>query len=315
MRNILFLFSAMILFSGSSGNHGKLKYFKADPDKGYEFPFYLFIPDDISRGDSSWLVVEPNNTGMVSDRLRDHREKARRTASLDYYIGNYVATRLDCPLLVPVFPRPASQNKMYTHSLDRDVMLQKNTPLERLDLQLLAMVEETRDYLARQEIRIPERFLMTGFSASGTFLNRFTLMHPEHVAAAAAGGLNGLLALPLEELDGVPLEYPLGTYDFEQLFGKTFDPEEFRQTPQYLFMGAEDTNDAIPYADGYDEPEREKIYRLLGEEMQPARWERCAGIYREQEVDAVIRTIPGLGHAHPDSIKDEIVQFFREHIR
>lgn len=315
MRNVIILLAALLLFSGSSGRPGKLKYVKADPDRGYAFPFYLFIPDDIPRGDTTWLVVEPNNTGIVSDRLRDHRKKARRTASLDYYIGNYVSTRLKCPLLVPVFPRPASQNKMYTHSLDRDVMLQKNTPLERLDMQLLAMVKVARDHLAGKEIRIQERFLMTGFSASGTFVNRFTLMHPDRVAAAAAGGLNGLLALPLEELDGVPLEYPLGTYDFEKLFGKPFDPEGFRQTPQYLFLGAEDTNDAIPYADGYDEPEREKIYRLLGEEMQPARWDRCAGIYNAQGVEAVIRTVPGLGHAHPDSIKNEIVQFFREHIR
>lgn len=315
MRQTVLLLCVFLLFSGSSGNHGKIKYFRADPEQGFAFPFYLFIPEDVPREDSTWLIVEPNNTGVVSDRLRDHRKKARRTASLDYYMGNYAAVKLNCPLLVPVFPRPASQNKIYTHSLDRDVMLQKDTPLERLDLQLLAMVEEAGRYLSGEDIHTRDQFLMTGFSASGTFVNRFTLMHPSRVKAAAAGGLNGLLALPLDQLEGVPLEYPLGTYDFEQLFGKSFDPEGFRQTPQYLFMGALDTNDAIPYADGYDPPEREKIYKLLGKEMQPARWDRCAAIYRQQGVDAVIRTIPGLGHAHPDSIKNEIVQFFGEHIQ
>jgi len=135
------------------------------------------------------------------------------------------------------------------------------------------------------------------------------------VEAVAAGGLNGLLALPIEKLEGVPLEYPLGTCDFELLSGKPFDLEGFRQTPQYLFMGAKDTNDAIPYADGYDEPEREKIYKLLGREMQPVRWDRCTEIYRDQGVNAVISTITGLGHAHPDNIKNEIVQFFRKNIR
>lgn len=315
MRNIFILLAALMLFSGNSGSPGKLKFFKADPDNGYGFPFFLFMPRDIPHIDTTWLIVEPNNTGFVSDRFRDHRKKARRTASKDFYIGNYVSLRMKCPLLVPVIPRPESHWKIYSHSLDRDVMLQKDTPLERLDLQLLAMVEAARDHLAGEGIRLQERFLMTGFSASGTFVNRFTLLHPDRVAAAAAGGLNGLLALPLEELDGVTLEYPLGTYDFEQLFGKPFDAGRFRQTPQYLFIGAEDTNDAIPYADGYDEPERQKIYKLLGEEMQPARWDRCAGIYREEGVNAVISTVPGLGHAHPDSIKNDIVQFFRENIR
>ncbi len=315
MKHFILLFVVILLFSGSSKDHGKLKYFKADPVQGYAYPFYLFVPDDLPRGDSSWLVVEPNNTGFVSDRLRDHRKKARRTAALDYYIGNYVAVKLNAPLLVPVFPRLESQRLMYTHSLDRDVMMQKDTPLERIDLQLLAMVEKAGDYLAGKEIDLRDRLFMTGFSASGTFVNRFTLLHPERVAAAAAGGLNGLLALPLEVLDGVPLEYPIGTYDFEELIGKPFNPHDFRQTPQYLFMGAEDTNDAIPYADGYDAPERDKIYTLLGKKMQPDRWDRCAEIYREEGVNAVIRTIPGVGHAHPDSIKDEIVQFFIENIQ
>lgn len=315
MKYTVLLLSFFLLCSGSSGERGKLKYFKADPAQGYVFPFYLFIPGDLPRGDSAWLIVEPNNTGFVSDRLRDHRKKARRTASLDYYIGNYVSLKLKCPLLVPVFPRPESQRLIYSHSLDRDVMLQKDTPLERLDLQLLAMAEEAGDYLSEKEIPVRDRYLMTGFSASGTFVNRFTLLHPDRVAAAAAGGVNGLLALPLEELDSVPLEYPLGTFDFMQLFGKPFDSVGFRQTPQYLFMGAEDTNDAIPYADGYDPAEREKISLLLGKEMLPERWERCTGIYMEQGVDALTRTIPGLGHAHPDSIKNEIVQFFRKNIR
>lgn len=311
MKHTVLLFVVILLFSGSSKDHGKLKYFKADPDQGYAYPFYLFVPDDLPHNDSTWLVVEPNNTGYVSDRLRDHRKKARRTASLDYYIGNYVAVKLNCPLLVPVFPRLESQRLIYSHALDRDVMLQKDTPLERIDRQLLAMVEKAGDYFSGKDIDLRDRFLMTGFSASGTFVNRFTIMHPDRVAAAAAGGLNGLLALPLEALDGVPLEYPIGTYDFEELIGKPFDRDDFRQTPQYLFMGEEDTNDAIPYADGYDPPEREKIYTLLGEEMQPDRWDRCAGIYMEEGVNAVIMTIPGVGHAHPDSIKDEIVQFFR----
>ncbi len=52
---------------------------------------------------------------------------------------------------------------------------------------------------------------MIGFSVSGNFTNRFTLIHPDKIQASAASGVNGLLMLPTEELDGKTLDYPLET--------------------------------------------------------------------------------------------------------
>ncbi len=282
------------------------------PEKGFHYPYYLFVPDNVANDKELTLMIEPNNSGFVSDDAKKHLEKARRIATLDFYAGNYVAQNLKLPLLVPVFPRSESQSKIYTHSLDRDVMLQKNTSLERLDLQLLAMIDDARVRLKEMGYTTHEQFFMSGFSASGTFVNRFAAIHPEKVKALAAGGVNGLLFLPVDEINHEKLTYPLGTADFQELFEKPFNPAAFKEIPQFLFMGALDDNDAIPYADAFDENERELIFSTLGKEMQPIRWENCRRIYDTEEVNAQIKTYENIGHEQPDQIKNDILEFFKQ---
>lgn len=108
------------------------------------------------------------------------------------------------------------------------MVLQEGTRLERIDLQLLAMAEHATGQLEELGFRLRPGVMLTGFSASGTFANRFALVHPDKVLAIAAGGLNGLLMLPCDSLDGRALPYPVGTADFEALFGKPFDSLLFR---------------------------------------------------------------------------------------
>jgi hypothetical protein len=152
----------------------------------------------------------------------------------------------------------------------------------------------------------------SGFSASGTFANRFTALHPDKVKAVAAGGINGLLILPCDSLQNVALPYPLGVSDMEFLIDVGFQKSAFAVTPQFLFMGALDDNDAIPYEDGYSIQEREQVFQLLGKQMMPDRWENCIEIYQQQGVNAVFKTYQGIGHEQTPEIKDEILAFFKD---
>jgi hypothetical protein len=155
---------------------------------------------------------------------------------------------------------------------------------------------------------------MTGFSASGTFVNRFAMLHPNSVKAVAAGGLNGLLALPLDSIDSKPLNYPLGTNDFKVLLNHEFQKNTFVNTPQFYFMGESDENDAVPYDDAFDQDERELIYELLGKEMLTTRWNRCVDIYKNEGVNATIKTYKNIGHEQPEIVKKDIVAFFQKYI-
>ena len=313
MKKLMFgLALFLFLFNCDGVKDGKVLFIDENPDKGFNYPYFLFMPEKMAQEGELRLIVEPNNSGFVDDKLQKHIDKAKRTATIDYYLGNYVARKLQYPLLVPVFPRSKTYWKIYTHALDRDVMAQKKNNLERIDLQLLAMVEDARNKLIDQGYNIKNNFLMTGFSASGTFVNRFTLIHPDRVFAVAAGGLNGLLALPIGEMKGSRLNYPRGTNDFQEFLGKKFDSIAFKNTPQYLFMGELDENDAIPYDDGYNDKERKLIYDLLGKEMQPQRWNSCKEIYKQHQVHALIKTYPEVGHEHPAKVKADVVEFFKD---
>jgi hypothetical protein len=91
---------------------------------GFFFPYYLYVPKDLSRSEPVRLLIEPNNTGQATDDFEVHRASARRLAAAGDV--RRLADGLHTPLLVPVFPRPRSQTKIYTHYLDRDSMLIKD---------------------------------------------------------------------------------------------------------------------------------------------------------------------------------------------
>jgi len=308
---LIYLALAMIMLSCSESYDGELVFISPEAEDHFAFPYFLFIPDQLSQNDQTFLIVEPNNSGFADDDLQKHIDKAKNTASNDYYLGSFMSQSLGYPLMVPVFPREETQWRIYTHALDRDVMVQKGNSLERIDMQLLAMFEDARKRLHEKNIQTEDQFLLTGFSASGTFANRFTVMHPDQVLAVAAGGLNGLLMLPCDSLQHEFLPYPIGTGDFTEITGREFQQQLFENTPQFYFMGALDDNDALPYDDAFDPNERDQISRLLGEQMLPERWTRCNYIYDSLKVKATIKTYPEVGHKHPEEIKQELVQFFQ----
>lgn len=282
----------------------------ADSHKGFEFPYILFIPKAIEGGIPQYLLVEPNNTGIVDDNLEVHRTAAIHTAK-ESGVGYYVATHLRIPLLVPVFPRPKSMENVYTHSLDRDTILIRDGPLRRLDLQLIAMTDDAKHRLAELGRPVNDKLLMNGFSASGLFANRFTFLHPEVVAAAAYGGLNGFIMVPLEEMRSRHLEFPLGLADYKDITGHSFDRLSYSRIPQFAYMGEKDDNDAVLYDDAYPEPERSLVFELFGRKMMPDRWEAVQAVYREQKLPFQFKTYLGYGHETDGKINGEVAEFFR----
>ncbi len=288
---------------------------EAAPQRGFHNPYWLVVaapPPAAGATRAGILLVEPNNTGKVSDDFSVHLAAARDLA--DKAIGGYVARELGLPLLVPVFPRPETQWELYTHQLDRDTLLVADGPLRRVDLQLLAMIDDAQARLASQGWELPQKVLLTGFSASGSFVNRFTALHPERVQAVAGGGLNGNLILPLATLGGRDLPYPLGVADLATVGGQTFDAAAWKKVPQFLYMGALDDNDAVQFDDGYTAAEKAIVDAVIGAKMQPDRWEHCQRIYREAGATVEFRTYDGVGHFTDRKVNEEIRDFFRRHL-
>jgi len=216
---------------------------EAHPELGFNFPYYLRIPKGVNRKSVSYLLVETNNSGN-NDTFAHHEQETYREI-IKNSLGSNLCEGLKVPFLMPVFPRPAKEWEIYTHAYDKDAAHIKKGPMKRLDLQLIAMCTHARGVLQAYRISVNEKILMNGFSASGTFANRFTAIHPERVAGVACGGINGIVILPVNKLKGKTLNYPIGISDLKQTFGKAFDMGVYRIVPQFIYMGALDDNDAV----------------------------------------------------------------------
>ena len=288
---------------------------EADPAAGFEYPYFLYAPSQTSGAEPRPPLVEPTNTGTASDDLEVHVEAGERTVSSGF--SRRIADALGVPFVVPVFPRPEEEPvdfTHYVHQLDVETLSIDDGPLERVDRQLLAMVDDARQRLAASDYPVADGMLLNGFSASGNFVDRFTVLHPEQVVSVTAGGLNGMALLPLAEADGRTLEYHVGIADVEELTGQAVDLDALDDVNQFLYMGAEDENDTIPYDDAWtDDDLRETALAVYGEDMITERFPRCQRAYREVDVSAQFRVYPGVGHT-PRPAMSDVIEFHRRSI-
>src|SRR5437762_1541698 len=104
----------------------------ASPEAGFNYPYFLKLPTVLTTTRPVRLLVETNNSGATSDDFDVHFKASRQET--EQGVGAFVANRLEIPLLVPVFPRPGTDNLIYTHALDRDSLDIRSGPMRRLDL-------------------------------------------------------------------------------------------------------------------------------------------------------------------------------------
>jgi len=275
-----------------------LEKFEADSAKGFHWPYYLYVPSTI---ESSHILVITNNTGYTSDDFSVHDQAAQLLVNWKKSLAKF----LGCPLLVPVFPRPYDYNEAgYTHALDEVSLTDTSIVYHRLDLQLIAMIEDAISRLDEREIDLEDTILMWGFSASGMFANRFTALHPERVKAAAIGSPGGWPIAPVAEYEGVELNYPIGIADLFQLVGYSFDMENFKNTPLYLYLGDQDTNDALPY--------NVTLNTYIGT-TPVSRWPIAEEIYNSLGCNCEFVLYPGVGHEITNQMDGNVKSFLLQY--
>ncbi len=285
---------------------------EAQVSEGFNFPYYLFIPGGIDKHSPVYLLVEPNNSGMVSDDPEVHQAKALALVKKSH--ANRMARQLGVPLLIPTFPRPRPETHSwaYTHALDIDTLEIEEGKLKRVDLQLTAMIKHAQELLRTNGFSVNDKVFMHGFSASAKFCNRYSYLHPEMVKAAAAGGVNGLPTLPVREWNGYELPFPIGLTGIERFASKPFDEKAFMQVAHYIYMGSSDRNDTLLSREAWREEEADIIRKALAApKMMPDRWELSRKIYRQQKLPAQLVTYNGVGHSIKSQMLDDVIDFFK----
>jgi predicted esterase len=312
LRGVCLLIALLLLVGAWSAAIFFLRLTKATPaaDAAFHWPYYLYMPtwleDNRILHKPIHLLVLPNNTGVASDDPAvDDRAARDMVFPFQLIFGD-----LDVAILVPTFPRPNAEWQYYTHALDRDTLLANRPDLQRIDRQLGAMIDDAADRLSRQGWTVDRKVLMFGFSASGMFVNRFTVLHPDRVLAAAIGSPGGWPIAPVAEWEGRSLRYPVGIGDLAELTGSAFDLESFRQVPLFFFIGERDENDSIPYRDGYDEEDADLVNQLFGG-TPVERWDDAEAVYASIGAGATFRAYPGVGHTVTLEEFAAIRSFFR----
>ena len=288
---------------------------ESNPEKGFHWDYYLFVPKMIiSEKEEIYLLVGPNNTAIGgSDSMKVHDESAYQEATdSQSSFNNLVSQGLGVPLLVPVFPRPYSEWWVYTQILDRNTMLMEREELKRIDLQLIAMIEDSKKILTEEiGINMKDQIFMNGFSASGGFSHRFAALHPHLVKAVASGGFS-MPIFPIEELDGKKLRYPIGISDFNEITNNDFNYEDYLQVHQYIYRGTEDHNDPLKNRDEFDGEDRRLVLELFGEHPLE-RYKKAEIIYEELGLENVtFKFYRGKGHSPDRMILNDVIAFFKE---
>ena len=283
-----FLDSYKFIFTIEGGNAGMTKV-PANPAKGFSWPYYLYIPP--STKSPTVLLVQPNNTGTVNDDPAVHDSSAR-----DMIEGSrYWADELGSPYLVPTFPRPATLPVGYTHALDRDVLLTTVSAYSRIDLQLIAMIDDARSYLHDKGIEISQKVFMAGVSASGSFTSRFTMLHPDRIKAASIGAPGFGPIVPVSLWNGQSLPYPEGIADLQTLVGSSFNAVAFKNVPLQVWVGDEDYN-VDPWWNSSD-PTVARIIAAFGGRHLYSRWPRYEAAYGSVTSLGQFVVFPDMGHA------------------
>lgn len=283
--------------------------------KGFDWPYYFAIPNDLRS--PATLLVEPNNTGTWSNDLSVHDSSA---LNLLRWRADF-AVKLKVPLLVPTFPRPYTPEVpggIYTHALD---WFSLNTDyssgsIERIDLQLIAMIRDAQDRLKTMGYIVDSKIFMMGFSASGAFTSRFTALHPHIIRASASGSGGGWPLAPVANWQGKRLGYPVGIAGLADLIGKPFDLATLRKIPQYIYVGDQDQNDALDTR-VLPEDEKEAICDWLDCGPLPyisKRWPHSQEIYESVQANAQFVVYPGVAHTITRQMFDDVQNFFESHM-
>ena len=308
MKKLIFCVLSVLLFAPAlrAESTGEILTFPANPQKGFHWGYALYLPKTMDTSKKLPMLLIMGNTGRA-----DTVEGTEKTIleRLPYQSDEGpVADALGVPLIMPMVQR---QKNFYTHALSRAVMVSKDEKFKRLDVQVLNMIKDAREQLKKRSVKTQKKVLVSGFSAAGVFAWRWTMLHPEYVLATVTGGALYHM-LPVEELNGEKLIYPVGVGDFKEITGKKFNQKAWSKIPILSTNGEEDDNDTFVYRECFN-PDEE---RLVLEKVLPGKdiFERRAQSIRllhELAPNVQTHLYPWLAH---QPVSGDVKAFLKKHI-
>ncbi|MEQ1922376.1 MAG: hypothetical protein ABL952_07695, partial [Pyrinomonadaceae bacterium] len=80
----------------------------------------------------------------------------------------------------------------------------------------------------------------------------------------------------------------------------------------FIFIGAKDENDSVPFGDSYDDEDRDIINPLFGNKPVD-RWPISEALYKQAGLNAVFKIYPEIAHMVAPLMRDDIRAFLLKH--
>ncbi len=180
--------------------------------------YIIGIPEGMK--DNAEMFVEMYNSGgKQADSYAENVQHAM-TDKGNPIEKNYVNFATDFPFVVPIVPD-----------------LQQMSVESVKDFHIHEKVKECIDD-ARLQIKkitgknVQDKIFLSGYSASGVFAQRFALVYPKIIDRALIGGAAGTIPVPTRKI-----KYPIGIQDYEELFGKEFNSEDYKHIQFAYYVG------------------------------------------------------------------------------
>lgn len=278
----------------------------ANVEKGINIPSIIIVPQrDII---SNQIVLEVNNcdTSDLSEMLVDGATIGQHL--IDITRENYA------PMVIPLLPA-MNEKGVYFQQLSKECFeLPDTDKYYRIDEQVIHIINEAKTILeSKFGIKSSDKIFLNGYSSSGVFAQRFSLIHPEIIETACIGGAIGSIPVPSRDIG-----YPIGIEDFEKLFGKKFDIDSYSKIKFKYYVGELETamkahtrvdDDGMPapmhdmsYFDKSVPTEiGQKQRNILGKDMF-ARANKTIEMLKKQGIDIDLTIIPGRSHNNRSGI-------------
>lgn len=316
----------------------------AMPEKGFNWPYYLRIPSNRYKSENiaskRYLMVDMPNGGTKD--LESSEKWSKETLEKRGQNSVWAAEQLWTPMIMPAYPCPnvyyhiaKIPHMTYEHALDRETatlhLKYKDPKLSKivtgayaakdidikdflkLDEQIVAMFDHAVEYLNKYGHKMEtDKMFLHGYSATGTFTDRFAAFHPEKIKAIASGGTLDDMILPLNKYKGENLIFPIGTHDYKEITGKAFNLKAHNEVARLIFMGKDDDNNTVEhgYLDCYSDFERDLIIKLFGYDILP-RAQALTKLYGESGGKGIFILDKGVGHGASRDMDDYVLEFFK----
>lgn len=248
------------------------------------------------------IIGYQNFEEQVKDATKFAEQICKYEDGKNFNIG-YMYQQLNQPIVIPIIERCDAEHRgeYCTQMLGRNVLLDKTTKFANLTQQVVAMVEDAKNICLSKNntIKIDKKSGLCGFSASGVFASRMLFAELESFDVCLSMCSNAVQPLPVEELNGIKLPYPLGSADYEKIFKKPFNIKEYKKAKQMFFVGEEEDNrkyNIIKSPRSHDKMVHDKFVEVYGDITIQQRQRKISQIMQNLGMDQTVSLVVPGGH-------------------